>query len=92
MRLKQIALAAVALLGVTVVAAPTAVSATGSNPKVPHYKHIVEIMMENQKYGTIIGNPLAPADQRLGQQVRAGHELLRRDPSERAQLHGQPGR
>ena len=60
MRLRQIAMAAVALLGVTLVATPTAVSAGGSHAKVPHYDHIVEIMMENQTYGTIIGNPLAP--------------------------------
>jgi hypothetical protein len=27
---------------------------------IPHYQHIVEIMMENTSYTTIIGNPLAP--------------------------------
>jgi len=32
---------------------------------IPHYQHIIEIMMENQKYDTIIGNPLAPNLNRL---------------------------
>jgi phosphatidylinositol-3-phosphatase len=31
-----------------------------STSAVPHYQHIVEIMMENTSYATIIGNPLAP--------------------------------
>ncbi len=35
-------------------------SAAGANPDVPRYDHIVEIMMENQSYGTIIGNSNAP--------------------------------
>jgi phosphatidylinositol-3-phosphatase len=53
--------AAIALAGVALIATPAAVSATGSNRgAVPHYKHIIEIMMENQSYGTIIGNPSAP--------------------------------
>jgi hypothetical protein len=52
----------IALTGIALIAAPTAVSATDSDAarSVPHYNHIVEIMMENQKYGTIIGNPDAP--------------------------------
>jgi len=59
-KLKHLALGAMALVGATVAATPTAVSATRTTAKVPHYDHIVEIMMENQKYDTIIGNPLAP--------------------------------
>jgi hypothetical protein len=27
---------------------------------IPAYQHIVEIVMENSSYATIIGNPLAP--------------------------------
>jgi phospholipase C len=30
------------------------------NSAIPHYQHIVEIMMENTSYSTIIGNPDAP--------------------------------
>jgi phospholipase C len=50
----------VALAGVALIA-PTAASATGERTStVPHYDHVIEIMMENQKYDTIIGNPSAP--------------------------------
>jgi hypothetical protein len=54
--------AVIALAGIALVAAPTAVSATGSSKagSVPRYNHIIEIMMENQNYDTIIGNPSAP--------------------------------
>ncbi|HEY1591833.1 MAG TPA: alkaline phosphatase family protein [Solirubrobacteraceae bacterium] len=54
------------LAGVAFAVAPSAVSAHRSPSKnesgssVPHYQHIVEIMMENTSYGTIIGNSLAP--------------------------------
>jgi hypothetical protein len=39
---------------------PGVSSATTADSAIPHYQHIVEIMMENQSYHTIIGNPLAP--------------------------------
>lgn len=32
----------------------------GAQPAIPHYQHIVEIMMENTSYGEIIGNSDAP--------------------------------
>jgi hypothetical protein len=35
-------------------------SSAGASSVVPRYDHVVEIMMENQSYGTIIGNPNAP--------------------------------
>jgi hypothetical protein len=41
-------------------AVPGVSSANAGNNSVPHYQHIIEIMMENTSYGTIIGNPLAP--------------------------------
>jgi phospholipase C len=40
-------------------------SAGKSSSSIPHYQHIIEIMMENTSYGTIIGNPLAPNINRL---------------------------
>jgi len=39
---------------------PAASSASTANSAIPHYQHIVEIIMENTSYGTIIGNPNAP--------------------------------
>ena len=54
----------VAALLVAAVAGPigfeTAGSASESQSAVPHYQHVVEIMMENTSYSTIIGNPNAP--------------------------------
>jgi phospholipase C len=51
----------IASAAVALTATPAAVSATGSHTSaVPHYNHIIEIMMENQKFDTIIGNPSAP--------------------------------
>ncbi len=35
-------------------------SADNYHAGIPRYRHIIEIMMENTSYGTIIGNPLAP--------------------------------
>jgi hypothetical protein len=66
MRLKRIVLGLLTLAGVAFAVVPSAVSAhkshskNGSGSSVPHYQHIVEIMMENTSYGTIIGNSLAP--------------------------------
>ncbi|HEY2541662.1 MAG TPA: alkaline phosphatase family protein [Gaiellaceae bacterium] len=48
------ALAVVAWIGI---AGPSSAS---NGSAIPHYQHIVEIMMENTSYGTIIGNPDAP--------------------------------
>ena len=62
MRLKRIVLGLLTLAGVAFAVVPSAVSAhqshskNGSGSSVPHYQHIVEIMMENTSYGTIIGN------------------------------------
>jgi phosphatidylinositol-3-phosphatase len=60
MRLKHIAVWAMAVAGVAWFATPGASSASTANSAIPRYQHIVEIMMENTSYSTIIGNPLAP--------------------------------
>src|SRR6202048_582902 len=66
MKIKRIVMGLMTLAGVAVVIVPSAVSARQSRSthesgsSVPHYQHIVEIMMENTSYGSIIGNPLAP--------------------------------
>jgi hypothetical protein len=60
-RLKQMAVGAMALAGVAWMAAPGVSSAsTSEHAAIPHYQHIVEIMMENTSYQTIIGNSNAP--------------------------------
>jgi hypothetical protein len=64
MRLRQVSggifSAAVILAGVSWAATPGVSSASTTNSAIPHYQHIVEIMMENTSYGTIIGNTNAP--------------------------------
>jgi hypothetical protein len=63
MRLKRFVVGGVALaglVGLALVTSPAVSSASGASTTVPHYNHIVEIMMENQSYGTIIGNANAP--------------------------------
>jgi phosphatidylinositol-3-phosphatase len=62
MKGKRIATGAAALAGLAWMGAPvgTAAARTSPHAAIPHYQHIVEIMMENTNYGTIIGNPLAP--------------------------------
>ena len=66
----------ITLAGVALVIVPSAVSARQSRDKhrsgssVPHYQHIVEIMMENTSYGSIIGNPLAPNINALANRYR----------------------
>ncbi len=63
MRLNRIAAGAMALAGAAWMLAPAASSAAAvhtQHPAIPRYQHIVEIMMENTSYSTIIGNPLAP--------------------------------
>jgi phospholipase C len=60
MTLKRVLPAAVALVTILGFALPSAGSAGNANAAIPHYQHIVEIMMENTSYDTIIGNPNAP--------------------------------
>jgi len=63
MRLNRIAVGAIAVAGVAWLATPAISSASTTstnNSGIPRYQHIVEIMMENTSYSTIIGNPLAP--------------------------------
>jgi acid phosphatase len=60
MKRKRFALSAIALAGVAWVAMPGAGWASNVNSAIPRYQHVVEIMMENTSYGTIIGNTLAP--------------------------------
>lgn len=60
MRLHRSATAAVALAGAAWLVAPGVSSAGTLSSPIPRYQHIVEIMMENTSYSTIIGNPNAP--------------------------------
>jgi hypothetical protein len=60
MRLKRLAIGAMAVAGVAWMATPGVGSASSGNSAIPRYQHIVEIMMENTSYGTIIGSSLAP--------------------------------
>jgi hypothetical protein len=65
MRWKTIAAGAMMLGGVAWMVTPSVSSASsvhGGNEHggFPRYQHIVEIMMENTSFSTIIGNPLAP--------------------------------
>jgi phospholipase C len=60
MKLKLIALVAFALVGVAWIAMPASGSASSAAKAIPRYQHVVEIMMENTSYETIIGNPNAP--------------------------------
>ncbi len=63
MRFKLTTASAAALGGLAFMLAPAASSAASLDhhqPGIPRYQHIVEIMMENTSYSTIIGNPLAP--------------------------------
>jgi hypothetical protein len=62
-KLKPFAASAFALAAITGIgtAEATTASAEGASQKaIPHYQHIVEIMMENTSYGTIVGNTNAP--------------------------------
>ena len=63
MKLKPFAASAFALAAITGIGTAGATTASAKSPPqkaIPHYQHIVEIMMENTSYGTIIGNPNAP--------------------------------
>ena len=63
MRLNLLAVSASAIAGAAFILAP-AVSSAGvahhEDHGIPRYNHIVEIMMENTSFSTIIGNSLAP--------------------------------
>ena len=59
MRWKLTAAGAMILGSVAWMVTPSVGAASTANP-IPRYQHIIEIMMENTKYSTIIGNPLAP--------------------------------
>src|SRR5258706_4404071 len=60
MRLTRIAIGATAAAAVAWMVTPAVSSASTANSAIPHYQHIVEIMMENTSYGQIIGNANAP--------------------------------
>jgi hypothetical protein len=60
MRLKRIAVGIAGIAGIAWLATPGVSSAANANSAIPRYQHIVEIMMENTSYNTIIGNPHAP--------------------------------
>ena len=63
MKLRPIAAGAFALATITgmgMAGVTTASAASAPVKDIPTYQHIVEIMMENTSYGTIIGNSLAP--------------------------------
>src|SRR5258708_5120001 len=60
MRLTRIAIGAMTVGVVAWMATPGVSSASNANSAIPHYQHIVEIMMENTSFATIIGNPSAP--------------------------------
>ena len=60
MRLNRIATAGVALVAAAWAVTPGVSSAGTLSSPIPRYQHIVEIMMENTSFSTIIGNPLAP--------------------------------
>src|SRR6516164_7039139 len=60
MRLKRMAVGVMTAAGIAWMATPGVSSASTVNSAIPRYQHIVEIMMENTSYATIIGNPLAP--------------------------------
>ncbi len=81
MRLKRIVWGLMAVAVVAFAIVPSAVSAHPSRSRghhshagkhsdstVPRYGHIIEIMMENTSYGSIIGNSLAPNLNALAQQ------------------------
>jgi hypothetical protein len=62
MRLKLITVGAAALAGIAWMLAPAVSSASAAHHSqgIPHYNHVIEIMMENTSFSTIIGNSNAP--------------------------------
>ena len=68
MRSTRLALGVLAVAGLAWMVTPIVGSATPLVSQIPPYQHIVEIMMENQSYGNIIGNSQAPNINALAQQ------------------------
>src|SRR6266436_4666590 len=63
MRLKLIAVGAMAVSGIAWMLAPGVSSAGVAHDQshgIPRYNHVIEIMMENTSFDTIIGNSKAP--------------------------------
>jgi phospholipase C len=60
MKPARIVVGATAVAAVAWLATPAVSSASNANAAIPRYQHIVEIMMENTSFHTIIGNPNAP--------------------------------
>ena len=60
MKLRRLAIGAIAVAGVAWMATPGVGLASSRDSEIPRYQHIVEIMMENQTYSTIIGSSQAP--------------------------------
>ena len=60
MRLKLLALCASVAAGIWLLAPGVSAAGVSHGHGIPRYNHIVEIMMENTSFSTIIGNPLAP--------------------------------
>jgi phosphatidylinositol-3-phosphatase len=67
MKLKPKVLGALVLAAIAAISVVGTSSASTTNSAIPHYQHIVEIMMENTSYGQIIGNPNAPRINALAQ-------------------------
>jgi phospholipase C len=57
---RRIVLGAIATAAAAMIGAAGSSSASTGTPAIPHYQHIVEIVMENTSYDTIVGNPDAP--------------------------------
>lgn len=57
MWIRRIVLGALALGAAAWIGTAGSSSASTGDSAIPHYQHIVEIMMENTSYDTIIGNP-----------------------------------
>ena len=60
MRLKLLAVGASVAAGIWLLAPGVSAAGVSHGHGIPRYNHIVEIMMENTSFSTIIGNPLAP--------------------------------
>jgi hypothetical protein len=67
MKFRRLATAAV-IAGASLAATPGLSSADEGHQGIPHYQHIVEIMMENTSFSTIIGNTNAPQINALANQ------------------------
>jgi phosphatidylinositol-3-phosphatase len=86
-------------LAVAWLVTPGVGSASTVNSAIPRYQHIIEIMMENTSYSTIIGEPLAPQINALADKyglaidyfgvTHPSSELL---GQYQQQLHPHPGR